>query len=111
MLAGNVLVLEFSGLARSLVEQVLHATAHVGLCRGPAHLWLRLQGLVHLAQERLGIRAHLAQNRQGHAFVLGQQRPQHMLRRDLLMRVLLGRRMRRRECFLSLDSKLVEPHG
>jgi hypothetical protein len=34
-----------------------------------------------------------------------------MLGRDLLMRVLLGRRMGRREGLLSLDGKFIEPHG
>ena len=60
VLARYVLVLEFVGLASRLVEQVLHATAHVGLRRVAAHLRLCRQRLVDLAQKPVGIRAHLA---------------------------------------------------
>ncbi len=111
MLAGNVLILELVGLASRLVEQVLHAAAHIRFSCGAAHLRLRRKRLVHLAHQPLGIRAHLAQHREGHALFLGQKRPQDMLGRDLLMRVLLGRGMRCRKCLLSLDGEFVEPHG
>ena len=111
MLARHVLVLEFVGLASRFVEQVFQATAHIGLRRRAAHLWLCRKRLVHLVHKPVGIRAHLAQNRQGNALFLGQQRPQKMLGRHLLVRMLLGRGMRRRECLLRLDGEFVEPHG
>ncbi len=111
VLAGDVLVLEFVGLASCLVEQVFQATAQICLRRSAAHLRLGRKRLVHLAQEPVGICAHLAQHRQGHALFLGQERAQKMLGRDLLMRVLLGHGMRGRKCLLRLDGKFIEPHG